>query len=126
MKDTITAIGKDVLHIKKSEIGTHLIRSSAAMVMFLSDCSVCQIMMIGHWSSDAFLRYIHKQVKQFSHNISKQMTSMFHRHIPTYTTPAVSHLDPRQRNNPNNAETRRNVGGDMTRQARLPPFVLYH
>ncbi len=42
---------------------------------------------------------------------------MFHRHIPTYTAPEVS---------PNNAETRRNIGGDMTRQARLPPFALYH
>jgi len=127
MKDAVIAIGEDVLHIKKSEIGTHSIRSGAAMAMFLSDCSVCQIMMIGRWSSDAFLRYIRKQVEQFSHNVSKRMTTqMFHRHIPTYTTPAVSHLDPRQRNNPNNAETRRNVGGDMTRQARLPPFALYH
>ena len=114
MKDAIIAIREDVLHIKKSEIGTHLIRSGAAMAMFLSDCSVCQIMMIGRWSSSAFLRYIRKQVEQFSHNVSKQMTSqMFHRHIPTYTTPAVSHLDPRQRNNPNKAETRRNVGGDF-------------
>jgi len=127
MKDAITAIGEDVLHIKKSEIGTHSIRSGAAMAMFLSNCSVCQIMMIGRWSSDAFLRYIRKQVEQFSHNVSKRMTSqMLHRHIPTYTTPAVSHLDPRQRNNPNNAKTRRNVGGDMTRQARLPPFAIYH
>jgi hypothetical protein len=55
MKDAIVAIGKDSLHIKKSEIGTHSIRSGAAMAMFLSNCSVCQIMMIGRWSSDAFL-----------------------------------------------------------------------
>jgi hypothetical protein len=113
------------LHIKKSEIGTQLIRLGVAVAMFLSDCSVCQIMMIGRWSSDAFLQYIHKQVKQFSHNISTRMvTQMFHLHIPAYTTPVVSHLDPRQRNNPNNAETRRNVGGDITGQARLPPFAL--
>ncbi len=125
MKDAIVAIGEDILHIKKSDIGTHSIRSSAALAMFLSNCSVCQIMMIGHWSSGAFLRYIHKQVKQFSHNVSKCMvTEMFHRHISAYITPTVFHLDPRQRSNPNNAETRRNVGGDMTRQARLPPFVL--
>ncbi len=97
------------------------------MAMFLSDCSVCQIMMIRHWSSNAFLRYICKQFEQFSHNVSKRMvTQMFHRHIPVYTTPAVSHLDPRQRNNPNNTKTRGNVGGDMTQQARFPPFALYH
>ncbi len=126
MKDVIAAIGKDVLHIKKLEIGMHSIRSGAAMAMFLSDCSVCQIMMIGRWSSDAFLRYIRKQVEQFSYNVSKRMTTqMFHQHIPTYTTPAVSNLYPRQRNNLNNVETRRNVGGNMTRQA-IPPFALYH
>jgi hypothetical protein len=97
MNDAIIAIGKDVLHIKKSEISMHLIRSGAAMAMFLSDCSVSQIMMIGCWSSNAFLQYIRKQVKQFSHNVSKQMTTqMFHRHISAYTTPTVSHLDPRQ------------------------------
>jgi hypothetical protein len=125
MKDAIQAIGEDVLHIKKSEISTHLIRLGCAMAMFLSDCLVCLIMMIGPWSSNAFLGYIRKQVEQFSHNVSKQMTTqMFHRHIPTYTTPSVSHLDPRQRNNPNNAKTRKNVGGNITRQARLPPLAL--
>ena len=127
MKDTIEAISEDLLHIKKSEIGRHSIRSGAAMAMFLSNCSVCQIIMIGRWSSDAFLRYIHKQVEQSSHNVSKQtVTQLFHRHIPANTTPTVSHLGPRQRNKPNNAKTRRNVGGDMTQQARLPHFALYH
>ncbi len=55
MKDAIQAIGEDVLHIKKSEIGTHSIRLGAAMAMFLSNCLVCLIMMISCWSSDAFL-----------------------------------------------------------------------
>jgi hypothetical protein len=115
MKDAIQAIGKDVLHIKKEEIRMHLIRLSTTMVMFLGNCSVCLIIMIGHWPSNAFLQYIQKQVKLFSHNVSKRMTKrMFHWHIPTYTTPSVSHLDPRQRNNCNNAKTRRNIGGDMT------------
>jgi hypothetical protein len=127
MKDAIVAIGEDVLHIKKSEIDTHLIRLGAVMAMFLSNCSVCQIMMIGHWSSNAFLQYIHKQVEQVSHNVSKRMIKqMFDQHLPEYTTPAVSHLDPRQRNNPNNAKTRRNVGGNMAQQAWRPPFALYH
>ena len=116
-----------LVHIKKEGIGTHLIRLGAAMAMFLGNCLVCLIMMIGCWSSDAFLWYIIKQVKQFSHNVSKRMTKqMFHRHIPMYTTLSVSHLDPRQRNNPNNAKIKRNVGGDMTQQARLPPFALYN
>jgi hypothetical protein len=98
MKDTIQAIVEDVLSIKKEEIGMHLIRSGVAMAMFLGNCSVCVIMMISCWSSDAFLQYIQKQVEQFSHNVSKRMTKhIFHWHIPMYTTPSVSHLDLRQK-----------------------------
>jgi hypothetical protein len=105
MKDAIQAIGDDVLHIKKEEIGTHSIRLGAAMAMFFGNCSVCLIMMIGCWSSN---QYIQKQVEQFSHNVSKRMTKhMSHRYIPMYTTPSVSHLDLRQRSNPNNAKTKK-------------------
>ena len=94
------------------EIGTHSICSRAAMAMFLGGCPVFLIMMIGCWSSDAFLRYIHKQVKEFNHGILQKMLShMFHRHVPNYLSPTVSHLDQRQCNHPNNAKTRINVGG---------------
>jgi hypothetical protein len=127
MKNTIQAIREDVLHIKKEEIGTHSIRSGMAMAMFLGDCSVCLIMMIDCWSSNAFLQYIRRLVEQFSHNVSQRMTKIiFHRHIPTYTTLSVSHPDLRQRNNPNNVKTRRNVGGNMTLQFRIPLFALYN
>jgi hypothetical protein len=71
MKDVIQAIGEDVLHIKKEEIGMHSIRLGAAVAIFLGNCSVCLIIMIGCWSSNTFLRYISKQVEQSSHNISK-------------------------------------------------------
>jgi hypothetical protein len=39
------------------------------MAMFLGGC-VLLIMMIGRWSSDAFLRYIRKQVEEFNHDVS--------------------------------------------------------
>ncbi len=95
--------------------------------MFLGGCPVFLIMMIGRWSSDAFLNYIRKQVEEFNHDVSRKMiTSMFHRHIPMYTYPTVSHLDPRQRNQPDNVKTRRNIGGDMAWQARLPAFAQFH
>ncbi|KAL7448034.1 hypothetical protein ACHAWC_000300 [Mediolabrus comicus] len=95
------------------------------MAMFLGECPVYTIMMIGRWSSDAFLRYIRKQVEQFSHNVSRRMLShKFYRHIPDYS-PHTTHLDPRQRNHPSNAETRRNIGGRQLQQARLPAFSLY-
>jgi hypothetical protein len=45
-------------------------------------------------SSDAFLRYIRKQVEEFNHEVSQKMlTHMFHRNIPDYSSPTVSHLD---------------------------------
>ena len=83
LRDAVVAIGEDVLGFKKEQVGTHSIRSGAAMAMYLGECPVYTIMLIGRWSSDAFLRYIRKQVEQFSHNVSKRMLRfLFHRHIP--------------------------------------------
>jgi hypothetical protein len=125
LRAAVVAVGEDKLGFTKDEIGTHSIRSGAAMAMFLGECPVYTIMMIGRWSSDAFLRYIRKQVEQFSHNVSRRMLShKFYRHIPDYS-PHTTHLDPRQRNHPCNAETRRNIGGRQLQQARLPAFSLY-
>ena len=61
------------LGIAKHELGTHSIRSGAAMAMYLGECPVYTIMLIGQWSSNAFLQYIRKQVMEFSHNVSKRM-----------------------------------------------------
>ena len=69
LKAAIVEVGEEKLGIKKEEVGTHSIRSGAAMSMYLGKCPVYTIMMIGRWSSDAFLRYIRKQVEQFSHNV---------------------------------------------------------
>ena len=65
----IVCIGEEKLSINRDDIVTHLIRSSAAMAMYLGKCPVYVIMMIGRWSSDAFRRYIRKQMEQFSHNV---------------------------------------------------------
>jgi hypothetical protein len=112
LQDAIAAIGEDTLHIAVNETGTLSIRSDAAMVMFLGGFPVFLIVMIGCWSSDAFLHYIRKQVEEFNHDVSRKMiTTMFHRHISNYTSLTVSHLDPRQRNHPDNIKIQRNEGG---------------
>ena len=124
LRDAVFAIGEDVLGFKKEQVGTHSIRSGTAMAMYLGECPVYTIMLIRRWSSDAFLKYIRKQVEQFSHNISCRMIRFqFHKHIPDLGEKA-SHLDPRQRNHPDNAEIRRDIGGDFSRQARLPAMSL--
>ena len=66
LEGAIEAVGiKDRIGFQKGEIGTHSIRSGAAMAMYLGEIPVYTIMMLGRWSSDAFLRYIRKQVEQF-------------------------------------------------------------
>ena len=95
------------------------------MAMYLGECPVYTIMLIGRWSSDAFLRYIRKQVMEFSHNVSKRMLKFQnYRHIPNFDH-QINTNDPRVRNDPNNAETRRNVSGDTSRRTRLPSFAQF-
>jgi len=110
---------------KADAVGTHSLQSAAAMAMFLGGLPVYLIMLMGRWSSNPFLRYIRKQVEQISHNVSSKMIeNVFHRYIPTLSTMTIR--DPRQRNIPNNdSKTQRNVGGDVTCQARLPAFSLF-
>ena len=126
LQGTVGAIGEAKLGFKKEDVGTHSIRSGAAMAMYLGECPVFMIMLIGCWSSNAFLRYIRKQVMEFSQNVAKKMLSCQNfRHIPDIHTRVPSD-DPRIRNHPSNAETRRNVGGDSSRRVRLPLFALFN
>ena len=60
LRAAVISIGEDALGFKFHEVGTHSIRSGGAMAMYLGECPVYTIMMIGRWSSDAFLRYIRK------------------------------------------------------------------
>jgi hypothetical protein len=106
LRDVVGAMGESCLGISKMEIGTHLIRSGAAMAMYLGKCPVNTIMLIGWCSSDAFLRYIQKQVMEFSHNISKKMLRFKHnQHVPNFDHMISAH-NPRVWNNPHNAKTR--------------------
>jgi hypothetical protein len=96
------------------------------MAIYLGKCLVYTIMLISRWSSDAFLHYIHKQVMEFSHNISRRMLNyQNYRHIPNFEHQILENHT-RQRNDPNNAKTRRNLGGDMSWQVRLPAFSQFN
>ena len=74
--DTISAYGPERLRIAPNEIGTHSIRSGAAMAMYLGNVPVFAIMMIGRWSSDAFMKYICKQIEEFTYDVSTKMLTM--------------------------------------------------
>ena len=47
---------------KAKDIGTHSVRSGAAMAMFLDNVPIFLNMLARRWSSDAFLKYTRKQV----------------------------------------------------------------
>ena len=57
--------------------------------------------------------------------VDLEVRFMSHNHIPDYE-PRISHLDPRQRNHPDNEMTRVNIGGDLSRRARLPAMSLFN
>ena len=101
-----TSIGADTLGFSAAQIGLHSARSGAAMAMFLAGVPVFTIMLLGRWSSDAFLRYIRKQVKEFSTGISSKMIE----HENFFTIPTASLADPRTANHALNLSSRNNIG----------------
>jgi hypothetical protein len=83
----VDILGESRLGFKSSEVGTHSNRSGGAMGMFLAGTPIYTIMLMGRWSSDAFMRYIRKQVLQLSHGISSRMLT----YNEFYTVPAFVH-----------------------------------
>ncbi|KAL7578946.1 hypothetical protein ACA910_006915 [Epithemia clementina (nom. ined.)] len=58
---------------RPENIGTHSIRSGAAMALFLAQNSILKIMILGRWSSAAFVRYIRPQVMEWTAGMSLSM-----------------------------------------------------
>ena len=82
--DGVVALGEVKLRIRRHEVGTHSIRSGAAMAMYLGGVPVFAIMLIGRWSSTSFMNYIRKQIEEFTLNVSTSMLTIQNfRHTPT-------------------------------------------
>lgn len=94
IKAVVKEFGKDRLGFTEDEVGTHSIRASTAMALYLSRVPVFVIMLIGRWSSDAFLNYIRKQVQDFSKGVFDAMTQT----PDFFTIPTSCFEDPRTRN----------------------------
>ncbi len=69
------AIGKQQLGFKAEDIGTHSIRSGAAMAMYLAGVKVETIQMIRRWSSRSFMRYLRIQFPEMTRGVATCMTS---------------------------------------------------
>jgi hypothetical protein len=76
IKQTVQQIGTKLLGIDISRVGTHSIRSSCAMLLYLAKVPTPTIMLLGRWKSDAFLLYLRRQVQEFAEGLSNAMMSM--------------------------------------------------
>jgi len=94
LRDFIKSVDYEARGLDPERIGNHSNRSSAAMAMYLNKVPVCTIMLLGRWSSDAFLRYIRPQVAQLTNGVAKQMIE----NPSFYTVPNASSEDPRTHN----------------------------
>lgn len=63
IKAACDAIDEVRLGFHSDDVGTHSIYSGSSMAIYLVEVAVYTIMLIGRWSSDAFLWYIRKQVE---------------------------------------------------------------
>jgi hypothetical protein len=95
LRAAASGIGKDVLGFSPDGIGTHSIRSGAAMAMYLAGVPVFTIMLIERWSSDAFLQYIRRQMLQFSSGVASRMVCAQSQNF--FTLPDFSPENPRTR-----------------------------
>ena len=66
-------MGKSNLGFTEKDVGTHSVHSSTVMHLFLNKVSTNQIMLLGRWLSDAFLRYIRRQEQEFSSGLNECM-----------------------------------------------------
>ncbi|MGH7974184.1 MAG: hypothetical protein ACREBR_01565 [bacterium] len=121
LRSATALIGKDSLGFEPAEVGLHSLRSGAAMAMYLAHVPTCTIMLIGRWSSDSFLRYIRRQVQQFSTGVSEQMLT----NQSFYTIPEVNIIDPRTTNNSQSFASRNKFGRDAQRHASTLRFALF-
>mmetsp|Transcript_26797 Transcript_26797/g.41573 ORF Transcript_26797/g.41573 Transcript_26797/m.41573 type:complete len:325 (+) Transcript_26797:1020-1994(+) len=82
----VEELGVDFLGFSKDDIGTHSLRSGCAMAMHLAGIPVYMMMLIGRWSSEAFMLYIQKQVRQFACGVTASMIQP----RPFFTIPELS------------------------------------
>jgi hypothetical protein len=92
------------------------------MALYLKKRMVSTIMLIGRWSSDAFLLYIRRQIQEFSAGVSADMVSQEN----FFTIPDIAEdpLDPRTSNNQSFATTI-SLNGPTASTAHVKRTALY-
>jgi hypothetical protein len=95
LRAAVSFIGPAELGYEAADVGTHSIRSGAAMALALSGHEAWRIMLAGRWKSQAFLVYIREQIQEFSKGVSERMISNpdFY-HVPDIDSWAADTSDP--------------------------------
>jgi hypothetical protein len=75
--------------IHPDQISSHSLRAGGATALHLNGYDAKTIQLLGRWSSDTFLTYIHHQIAAFSRNLSTHMAT----HIPFHNTQQI-HIRP--------------------------------
>ena len=122
LRTAVKIIGKDTLGFTEDDIGLHSLCSGAAMSMYLQGIPVYVIMLLGRWSSDAFLRYIRRNVQEFSKGVSQKMIQ-----CPLFfTLPTADREDPRAPGHRQNLQHQLNCGrNDASAPAAAPRLALW-
>ena len=120
LRSTCTILGgRTTFGFDASNFGTQSLRSGAAMSLFLMKHSVHKIMILGRWSSDAFLVYIHPQVLEWTTNMSSDLIK-----LDSFLDASTSRKNP-----PSDPRTRqRAFNGDRGSSVpvRIQPMYLHH
>jgi hypothetical protein len=105
------------------------------MALFLAKAEVSKIMLIGRWSSDAFLAYIRPQVDEWTSGMSEAIISVddfHHQPLPAPNTPLVDcrHPDhPLMTHDPRSFSSNQSgfsFIGSHTDTPIFPRFSLFH
>lgn len=75
LRRSILKIGESNLGIKATEVGTHSIRTTFAMILLLNKVNIPTIMKLGRWKSTAVLEYVRENIDRFSKNISTHFSN---------------------------------------------------
>ena len=73
LKIAVKEIGEEKLGIKADTVGTHYIRTSSAMFLYINEFNTPKIILLGRWKCDCFMKYTKTLVKEFSKEASARM-----------------------------------------------------
>jgi hypothetical protein len=120
IRTAVSSLGREKLGFGPEEVGNHSPRSAGAMALFLGGTPVYSIMLQGRWSSDAFMRYIRKEVLQASIGLAERML----RFESFYTVPAFTYTSADGDLRTSNRTTNLNGSHDDMRRGAHPAFHL--